>query len=33
MKSICTSDPEFVILDVRDNDEIQMADIPKRNEV
>ena len=33
MQSLNTSDPEFVLLDVRENEEIQMADIPNQNEV
>ena len=28
-----STDPEFLILDVRENVEIEMADIPQRNEV
>lgn len=33
MQSVNTSDPEFLLLDVRENEEIQMADIPNQNEV
>lgn len=33
MNSLSTSNPEFVILDVREVEEIQLADIPHRNEV
>lgn len=33
LKSLEKSDAEFLLVDVRENEEISLADIPQRNEV